>query len=75
MISSFKANTEYTYQLYLKLTDEAIEEGYVFGPDTKLKVNGEVIEYQHSGETSVALQIGTELTMTLLDAEANKLTD
>lgn len=64
LISSFKENTEYTYQLYLKLTDEASAEGYVFGPNTKLIVNGKDVEYQHSGETSVALQIGTDLTMT-----------
>lgn len=63
LISSFNASTKYTYQLYLKLTDEAATEGYVFGPNTKLRVNGKAIEYQHSGETGVALQIGTELTM------------
>lgn len=43
LISSFKANTEYTYQLYLKLTDEAAAQGYVFGPNTKLKVNGKML--------------------------------
>ena len=64
LVSSFKANTEYTYQLYLKLTDEAAAEGYVFGPNTKLKVNGKDVGCHHSGETSTALQIGTELTMT-----------
>ncbi|MGN0441125.1 MAG: hypothetical protein ACI4FO_00320, partial [Acutalibacteraceae bacterium] len=64
LISSFKANTEYTYQLYLKLTDEAVAQGYVFGPNTKLKVNGKNVEYPHLSETGVALQIGTELTMT-----------
>ncbi len=63
LISTFKKNTEYTYQLYLKLTDEAAAQGYVFGPDTQLSVNGEIVEYPHSGETGVALQIATNLTM------------
>ena len=64
LISSFKENTEYTYQLYLKLTDEAALEGYVFGPNTKLSVNGNYVEYQHSDENSLTLQIETDLTMT-----------
>ena len=63
LISTFKNNTEYTYQLYLKLTDEAAAQGYVFGPNTQLSVNGNIVEYPHSGETSVALQISTNLTM------------
>lgn len=63
LISTFKKNMEYTYQLYLKLTDEAAAQGYVFGPNTKLKVNGLEVEYPHSGETGVALQIGTDLTV------------
>ncbi|MGN1130457.1 MAG: leucine-rich repeat protein [Ruminococcus sp.] len=77
LISSFKTNTEYNYQLYLKLIDEAIEKGYVFGPNTKLKVNGKDVEYQHSGETSVALQIGTNLTITATETceDGHKLQD
>jgi len=63
LISTFKKNMEYTYQLYLKLTDEAAAQGYVFGPNTKLEVDGLEVEYPHSGETSVALQISTNLTM------------
>lgn len=64
MISSFKENTEYTYQLYLKLTDEAAEQGYVFEPNTRLAVDCEYVEYPHLSETSVAMQIATNLTMT-----------
>ena len=63
LLSSLKANTKYTYRLYLKLTDNAAAEGYVFGPNTRLKVNGKYVGYTHSDETSVSLQIGTELTM------------
>ena len=71
LITSFKANTEYIYQLYLKLTDEAAAQGYVFGPNTKLKVNGKTVEYPHLSENGVALQIGTNLTMTPTAAGAS----
>ena len=64
LISSFKENTEYTYGLYVKLTDEAAARGYVFGPNTNLKINGKDAEYVHSDETSIALQIMSKLTMT-----------
>ena len=63
LISSFKENVEYTYGLYVKLTDEAAARGYVFGPNTKLKINGKDVEYDHSDETSTALQVMSELTM------------
>ena len=44
LISSFKANTEYGYSLYIKLTEEGYNAGYRFGDNTALSVNGEVID-------------------------------
>lgn len=44
LISSFKANTEYQYGLYIKLTEEGYNAGYRFGDNTALSVNGKVIE-------------------------------
>ena len=44
LISSFKANTEYQYGLYIKLTEEGYNAGYRFGDNTALSVNGEVID-------------------------------
>ena len=44
LISSFKANTEYSYSLYIKLTDEGYSAGYRFGDNTALSVNGEAID-------------------------------
>lgn len=75
LISSFKANTEYIYQLYVKVTDEAAAQGYVFGPGTQLKVNGKVVEYRHLTEASVSMQIGTDLTMTPAAGEQLSLGD
>ena len=70
LISSFSENIEYTYGLYVKLKDEAAARGYVFGPNTKLKINGKDVEYVHSDETSIALQIMSNLTMTPTKAAA-----
>ena len=43
-LTSFKANTEYSYAIYVKLTDEAAKNGYYFDKDkTKLNINGKVI--------------------------------
>ena len=43
-LTSFKANTEYSYAIYVKLTDEATKNGYYFDKDkTKLSINGKVI--------------------------------
>ena len=43
-LTSFKANTEYSYTIYVKLTDEAVKDGYYFDKDkTKLSINGEFI--------------------------------
>ena len=43
-LTSFKANTEYSYAIYVKLTDEAAKNGYYFDKDkTKLSINGKVI--------------------------------
>ncbi|MGN1112623.1 MAG: dockerin type I repeat-containing protein, partial [Acutalibacteraceae bacterium] len=44
LISSFKANTEYSYSLYIKLTEEGYNAGYRFGENTALSANGEVID-------------------------------
>lgn len=44
LISSFKANTEYSYSLYIKLTEEGYNAGYRIGGNTALSVNGEAID-------------------------------
>ena len=43
-LTSFKANTEYSYAIYVKLTDEAVKNGYYFDKDkTKISINGKTI--------------------------------
>lgn len=65
LISSFKTDTTYTYQLYVKLTDKAAAEGYVFSPNTKLQVNGKIVEcVQYPNKGDLSWMAGTKLTMT-----------
>ena len=43
-LTAFKANTKYSYAIYLKLTDKAVKNGYYFDKDkTKISINGKVI--------------------------------
>ncbi|MGN0462907.1 MAG: leucine-rich repeat protein [Ruminococcus sp.] len=44
LISTFKANTEYKYGLYIKLTEEGYNAGYRFDKDVALSVNGKIID-------------------------------
>ena len=43
LIASFAAE-QYTYHVYLKLTDEAVAEGYCFNESTQLSINGQIID-------------------------------
>lgn len=65
LITTFEAGKTYNYGLYLKLTPEAEAEGYYFGPDTKLKVNGQDVGYVlPEPDEDIVWWIGTDLTMT-----------
>ncbi len=43
LIDSFKENTKYVYSLYLKLNDKGYKENYYFDKNTKLVINGKII--------------------------------
>ena len=44
LLTSFKENTKYSYNIYVKLTDEAVKNGYYFDKDkTKISINGKTI--------------------------------
>ncbi|MGN1113220.1 MAG: dockerin type I repeat-containing protein, partial [Acutalibacteraceae bacterium] len=68
LISTFKANTEYKYCLYIKLTEEGYNAGYRFGKNTALSVNGKAIDlnpdYVSISEDGGLAQFGYVLTMT-----------
>lgn len=44
LLTSFKENTKYSYNIYVKLTDEAVKNGYYFDKDkTKISINRKTI--------------------------------
>ena len=54
LLTSFEANTEYTYSTYLKLTDEAVQSGYYFDKEkTKLSINGKIVDMR---EDSISIE-------------------
>ena len=72
-LTSFKANTEYSYAIYVKLTDEAVKNGYYFDKDkTKLSINGKVITMNPDSvsideENNVVAWFYNVLTMTPIE--------
>ena len=76
LISSFKENTEYTYGLYVKLIDEAAARGYVFGPNTKLKINGKEVSFaRDTSDNEQIFSVTTGITMTPTAAGASGQTE
>lgn len=43
LIDSFKENTKYVYSIYLKLNDKGSNENYYFDKNTKLVINGKIM--------------------------------
>lgn len=50
LITSFEANTKYSYNVYVKLTDEGYNSGYRFNENTNIVVNG--VTYKFNNETT-----------------------
>ena len=70
-ITAFEAGKTYHYGVYVKAVGYVESENttYVFGPNTKLKINGEFVNYKrYEGDTSdgsdSTMWVLTELTMT-----------
>lgn len=69
-ITAFDKNKTYQYNLYIKLTAKAGEAGWVFGPNTVLKINGKEVSYTYQSseenENNYRYSFGvvTDLTMT-----------
>ena len=56
LITSFEANTKYSYNVYVKLTDEGYNSGYRFNENTNIVVNG--VTYKFNNETTSLDPIG-----------------
>ena len=70
-ITAFEAGKTYHYGVYVKAVGyvESENTSYVFGPNTKLKINGEFVNYKrYEGDTSdgsdSTMWVLTDLTMT-----------
>lgn len=67
LITAFDKDKIYTYMLYLKTTAEGSEDGWVFGPNTKLKVNGQEVTFTRDDsddEYGQTFTVKTGLTIT-----------
>lgn len=70
LITSFEANTKYSYNVYVKLTDEGYNSGYRFNENTNIVVNG--VTYKFNNETtSLDLNGETIWYYSLLDMTPN----
>lgn len=56
LITSFEANTKYSYNVYVKLTDDGYNSGYRFNENTNIVVNG--VTYKFNNETTSLDPIG-----------------
>ena len=68
-ITAFEAGKTYHYGVYVTTYGDVDNVRYVFGPDTKLKINGEFVNYKrYEGDTSDGsdgtMWVLTDLTMT-----------
>lgn len=70
LITSFEANTKYSYNVYVKLTDDGYNSGYRFNENTNIVVNG--VTYKFNNETtSLDLNGETIWYYSLLDMTPN----
>ena len=64
-ITAFDKNKIYNYNLYLKTTAEGSEDGWYFGPNTKLKINGKEVSFTNDDPEAIqAFMVTTGITMT-----------
>lgn len=71
-ITAFDKNKSYNYTFYIKTNDKAYEEGWCFGQNTKLKINGKEVSLtrdvsdnkgQFSGATDIIMTPTAEISV------------
>lgn len=71
-ITAFDKNKSYNYTFYIKTNDKAYEEGWCFGQNTKLKINGKEVSLtrdvsdnkgQFSGATEIIMTPTAEISV------------
>ncbi len=70
LITTFDNNKKYSYELNLTTSAEGSEEGWIFGSNTKLKVNGKEVEFtRDSTDNEQSFSIKTNITITPQDSD------
>ena len=67
LITAFAQGSTYTYSLCFKTTAKADADGYVFGPNTRLKINGKAVTFTRDsadGEYDQTFTVTADLTVT-----------
>ena len=64
LISTFDKNKRYTYELALVTSATGSDEGWIFGSNTKLKINGQEVEFTRaSDDNEQAFSVKTKITI------------
>lgn len=65
LITTFDKNKIYAYKIYLKTTAQGSLDGWFFGSNTKLKINGQEVKFNRNPSDNIQQFSGTaDLTMT-----------
>ncbi len=65
LITTFDKNKKYSYELDFTTSAEGSEAGWIFGSNTKLKVNGEEVEFTRaSNDNEQTFSVKTKIIMT-----------
>lgn len=68
LITTFSKDKTYTYMVYLTTTAEGSNENWVFGPNTKLFINGKEVGFvRDSSDSPQHFKCTTDLTITPVD--------
>ena len=74
LITAFDKDKTYTYMIYFTTSAEGSVDGWFFGPNTKLKINGQEVAFNRDSSDNEQQFSGTaDLTMTPTTAENSSL--
>ena len=70
LITTFDNNKTYTYELALVTSATGSDEGWIFGSNTKLKINGQEVEYVYLSEDNPqSFDVKTKIAITPISAK------
>ena len=74
VITAFDKNKSYNYNLYIKLNEKGVDEGWYFGPNTKLKINGKEVSFTNDYPDEIQIfGVKTGITMTPATSPGEKI--